>query len=272
MKRREFLKYASSVAVLLANGDVLRAGELNIEEWSKGKVKLRFVVASDGHYGQSGTPYEEYFATLVNRVNEEHAKDPFAFCMINGDIIHDDKNHFPAAKSALDKLKLKYYVSQGNHDHSTPQEWEDTWKMPVNHDFTINKNTFLIATSSNEKGTYLCPDINWLTTKLEQHHKQQHVFVFVHINPVKQTTHAVNCPEMLELFAKHKNIKAVFNGHDHDEEGIKMKNNIPFIFDAHFGGNWGTPYRGFRVVELMKDNSIVTYIMNPSEKINAATL
>jgi hypothetical protein len=27
----------------------------------------------------------------------------------------------------------------------------------------------------------------------------------------------------------------VFNGHDHDEDGIKTKNNIPFIFDAHFG-------------------------------------
>ena len=47
-----------------------------------------------------------------------------------------------------------------------------------------------------------------------------------------------------------------------------MKNQLPFIFDAHFGGDWGTPYRGFRVVELMKDNSLVTYIMNPSEKIN----
>ena len=67
---------------------------------------------------------------------------------------------------------------------------------------------------------------------------------------------------------KHKNVRAVFNGHDHNEDGIKMKNQLPFIFDAHFGGDWGTPYRGFRVVELMKDNSLVTYIMNPSEKIN----
>jgi len=73
------------------------------------------------------------------------------------------------------------------------------------------------------------------------------------------------------LLAKYKNVRAVFNGHDHDEEGIKMKNDIPFVFDAHFGGSWGTAYRGFRVVELLKDNTLRTYIMNPLEKINEAS-
>ena len=270
MTRREFVKYASSVAILMANGNILRAGELNLDDWEKRKVKLRFVVASDGHYGQKDTEYEKYFETVVTRINEGHAKNPFAFCMINGDIIHDDKKHFPAAKNALDKLRLKYYVSQGNHDHATANEWEGIWSMPVNLDFTIRKNTFLIATTSNETGTYLCPDTNWIATQLEKHHQQENVFIFLHINPGKQTKNGVDCPELFEVFAKHKNVRAVFNGHDHDEEGIKMKNEIPFIFDAHFGGNWGTAYRGFRVVELMKDNSIVTYIMNPSEKINEA--
>ena len=92
--------------------------------------------------------------------------------------------------------------------------------------------------------------------------------IFIHINPVKQTKNAVDSPEFFELLSKYKNVKAVFNGHDHDEENIKMKNDIPFIFDAHFGGNWGTAYRGFRVVEVMKDDSIHTYIMNPAQKLN----
>ena len=82
----------------------------------------------------------------------------------------------------------------------------------------------------------------------------------------------MDCPELFELFAKHQNIRAVFNGHDHDEEGIKHRRDIPFVFDAHFGGNWGTSYRGFRIVELMKDNSILTYIMNPVDKINEVTI
>jgi len=272
MNRREFIKYASSVVFILANGNVLRAVELNEKEWQNSKVKLRFVIASDGHYGQQDTDYEKYFDTLVKRINEEHAKNQFAFCMINGDIIHDDKKFYPAAKKSLDKLNLSYYVSQGNHDHVTPTEWEFIWGMPVNFDFTTKDNTFLIATTSNEAGTYLCPDINWMANKLDQHQHQKNIFIFLHINPGRQTKNAVDCPELFELFAKHKNVRAVFNGHDHDEEGIKIKNEIPFIFDAHFGGNWGTPYRGFRVVELMDDNSILTYILNPLEKINEAVL
>lgn len=267
MNRRQFVKYASTVAIVLANGKILHAAG-SLGEWKKGKARLRFVIASDGHYGQKDTDYQRYFETVVTRINEEHAKDPFAFCMINGDIIHDDKSHYPAAKAALDKLNLKYYVSQGNHDHVTASEWETIWKMPVNLDFTIKENSFLIATTSDETGTYLCPDVKWIEARLEEHTKQKNVFIFLHINPGKLTKNAVDCPELFSIFANHPNIKGVFNGHDHDEEGIKMKNGIPFIFDAHFGGNWGTAYRGFRVVEIMDDNSMLTYIMDPSQKIN----
>jgi hypothetical protein len=268
MKRGEFLRLSVPAFLLLANGSIVQANDYWLSEEHKRKVRLRFVVASDGHYGQAKTDYENYFRTLVSRINAEHRKNSFAFCVVNGDIIHDDKTHFPAAKKALDLLVPKYYVSQGNHDHATAEEWENIWKMPVNLDFTIKKNSFLIATTSNEKGTYLCPDVNWFKQKLDEHQQQENIFVFIHINPGKLTKHAVDCPELFEVFAKHKNIRAVFNGHDHDEEGIKKRDNVPFVFDAHFGGNWGTDYRGFRVVELMKDNSLFTYIMNPVEKIN----
>lgn len=272
MKRKEFLHLSVPAFLLLVNGSIVKANNYFLSEEHRRKVKLRFVVASDGHYGQPKTDYENYFATVVTRINEEHKRNPFAFCVINGDIIHDDKKYFPAAKKALDALHPKYYVSQGNHDHVTAEEWEAVWSMPVNLDFTVKKNSFLIATTSNEKGTYLCPDIDWFSKKLEEHNQQENIFVFIHINPGKLTKHAVDCPELFSLFAKHKNIRAVFNGHDHDEEGIKIKDDIPFVFDAHFGGNWGTSYRGFRIVELMKDNSIVTYIMNPVEKINETTI
>ncbi|MGZ5221763.1 MAG: metallophosphoesterase family protein [Chitinophagaceae bacterium] len=272
MKRKEFLHLSVPAFLLLANGNIVKANDYFLSEAQRRKVKLRFVVASDGHYGQPKTEFENFHATLVSHINKEHMKNPFSFCVINGDIIHDDKNHFPAVKKALDELHPKYYVSQGNHDRVTAQEWETTWNMPVNLDFTIKKNSFLIATTSNEKGTYLCPDIDWFRKKLEEHNQQENIFVFIHINPGKLTKHAVDCPELFDLFAKHKNIRAVFNGHDHDEEGIKMRDDIPFVFDAHFGGSWGTPYHGFRIVELMKDNSIVTYIMNPVEKINEATI
>ncbi len=272
MNRRSFLKITSPIVVLLANGKIVQASEEWLNDSARKKTILRFVVASDGHYGQPGTDYENYFSALVNRINEEHQKTPFSFAVINGDIIHDDQKYFPAAKQALDKLSMKYYVSQGNHDHATAEEWEKIWKMPVNIDLKFKKNSVLIGTTSNERGEYLCPNISWFEQKLEEHKNQENIFIFIHINPGKLTVHGVDCPELFNLFAKYPTIRAIFNGHDHDLEGIKVKDKLSFIFDAHFGGNWGTAYRGFRVVELRKDQSLVTYIMNPTQKINQAII
>ena len=52
----------------------------------------------------------------------------------------------------------------------------------------------------------------------------------------------------------------------------KKRDGVSFIFDAHFGGNWGTAYRGFRIVELYQDGNLLTYIMDPGKKINELSL
>ena len=271
MLRREFLKQSSAAILILSSGKIIKLSD-RYEDWLAKKPILRFVVASDGHYGQKNTEYEKFFSVLTENINKQHAENPFEFCVINGDIIHDDKIFFTDAKKILDKLQVKYYVSQGNHDHCTADEWKEIWNMPVNYDFKIRKNSVLIGTTSNREGTYLCPDVKWFAEKLEEHKHQKNVFIFIHINPGKQTANAVDCPEFFQLLSKYKNIKAIFNGHDHDQDDIKMKNGVPFIFDAHFGGNWGTTYRGFRIVELRKDNSLLTYILNPTEKLKEQTL
>jgi 3',5'-cyclic-AMP phosphodiesterase len=271
MLRRKFLKQGAAAMLITANGNI-RKLTLGYEDWLEKKPVLRFAVASDGHYGQKDTGFEKYFSELTNHINTHHGQKPFDFCVINGDIIHDDRKWFPDAKKALDELKLKYYVSQGNHDHCTPEEWKQIWGMPVNLDFTHKNNSVLIGTTSNAEGTYLPPDIPWFAQKLDEHKSQKNIFIFIHINPVKQTKHAVDSPDFFDLLEKYKNVRAIFNGHDHDMDDIKMKNKIPFIFDAHFGGNWGTAYRGFRIVELRKDNSLLTYVLNPFEKINEQIL
>ena len=151
MKRRDFIKYTGPFVFLLANGKIVQAGKLALDNGYAKKVRLRFAVASDGHYGEPNTAYDEFFASMVNNVNAAHANNPFAFCMVNGDIVHNDKTLYPAAKAALDKLQTPYYVSQGNHDHVTAEEWKAIWNMPVNHVFSIKKTSFVIATTSNEK-------------------------------------------------------------------------------------------------------------------------
>lgn len=271
MNRKHFLSVAGSALVLLANGKIAKASELPVFSGEANRRLFRFAVTSDGHYGEKGTDYENHFKNIVTAINADHAEQPFRFAVVNGDIVHDDKAHYPAAKSALDGLQCRYYVSQGNHDKVTQDEWQSIWGMPVNYDFTYKKCAFLIATTTDDKGTYLCPDLKWLNEKLEEH-KNREIYFFIHINPGALTRHAVDCPELFEALSKHKKIRAVFNGHDHHEDGIKVRNNIPFVFDGHFGGSWGTSYNGYRVVEVMKDGSVITYIKTPDQKINNATV
>lgn len=235
------------------------------------KSSLRFVVASDGHYGQPGTDSDLFYETLNKHVSEFHKKNTLDFCVINGDIIHDQKELLTRAKIYLDKLPVKYYVTKGNHDLVSDEYWNHVWGMPTNYDVQIDNNTLLLANTSNEKGEYLSPDLNWLSAKLEANRTQQNVFIFLHIPQAKWTKNGIDTPAFFQLLEGYKNVRGVFHGHEHAEDGVKMINKVPFMFDSHFGGSWGTTYRGFRVVELVRDHSLLTYIMNPTEKINQAS-
>lgn len=272
MKRRSFIKTGLTAAWILSGHEWVKASILTNEASTSKKRGLRFAVASDGHYGEPNTTSAENFANLVQHVNEEHGRRKFDFCMINGDIVHNEKEFYTPAKAALDKLAMPYYVSQGNHDRVTPDEWQSIWNMPVNHDFRIRKNGFLVGTTSDVKGEYHCPDLDWMRSALEKHKEQEHVFIFLHINPVKQTKGAVDCPELTNLLKQYRNVKAVFDGHDHDQDDVKVKDGIPFIFDGHFGGSWGVSYKGYRVVETMEDGRLVTYMMNPTVKLDSYDL
>jgi len=78
----------------------------------------------------------------------------------------------------------------------------------------------------------------------------------------------------MSLLHAYPNIKAVFHGHDHSLDAVRYTNGLPHFFDSHFGGNWGTAYKGYRVVEIKADNQIYTYQVNASQNpaLNANTL
>jgi predicted phosphohydrolase len=271
LSRREFIKGISSASLILLGGGIERLSPAAAAAMRKG-VSLRFVVASDGHFGQSDTEFNLFHDTFINNITAFHKTNPLDFCVINGDIIHNEKNFLAQAKVFYDKLPVNYYVTKGNHDMVSDAYWKEVWGMGVNHEVKKGNNTILLATTSNEQGDYLSPDLDWMRTRLEANTKAKNVFVFIHIPQAKWTKNAIETPAFFELIKQHKNVRGVFHGHEHDQDGIKMIESVPYLFDSHIGGNWGTTYNGFRVVELTKDNSILTYIMNPIEKINQASL
>jgi 3',5'-cyclic AMP phosphodiesterase CpdA len=267
ISRRSFIKTISCASVILLSGDIQTLSAEEVFERRK-KVKLRFAVASDGHYGQPKTEFDAFFNTITNQINAFHQQNPLDFTVINGDIIHDKKELLITAKEKLDAFKMPYYVTRGNHDMVTAEHWNETFKMPLNHDVVVKKNAVLLGDTSNEAGKYLSPDLNWMQAKLDAHKNRKNVFIFIHIPQAKWTPNGIDTPAFFDLIKKYPNVRAVFHGHEHDQDGVKMVDKKPFLFDSHFGGNWGTDYKGFRVVEVMKDNSMVTYIMNPTLKMN----
>ncbi len=270
ISRRQFIKGISSASLVLLGGKVIALSAADALSLQKDSV-LRFAVASDGHFGQPDTEFNNMHESMLKAITEFHGRNTLNFCVINGDLIHDQKPFLADAKRYWDRLPVKYFVTKGNHDIVSDAYWEEVWGMPVNHEVKMGSDVLLLATTSNEKGEYLSPDLGWMKEKLKANTGARNIFIFIHIPQMTWTKNGIHTPAFFDLIKAHKNVKGVFHGHEHDQDAVKTMDTVPYMFDSHIGGSWGTTYRGFRVVELTKDNHVLTYIMNPSEKINQAS-
>lgn len=268
--RRSFLKNVSFATAFFAVGGFKKISATTVFE-NRNKVALRFVVASDAHYGQPGTPYDAMIEKIINQINEFNKETSLDFCVVNGDIIHNEKHLLPLAKQKIDALQVPYYVTRGNHDMVTADYWNEVWGQPLNHTAIVKNQAIILGDTSNEAGKYLSPDLEWLAAQLEANKHRKHALLFLHIPQKAWTANAINTPDFEALVDKYPNLTAIFHGHEHDQDGVKMLGASlkPCLFDAHIGGNWGTPYKGFRVVEILKDGTLVSYMMNPTQKVNS---
>lgn len=254
MQRRPFLQKLTlfSTAVLSIPLDSLSK---TIQNEPK---KLRFIVASDGHFGQPNTDYIQTHSVLMESINKEEQVD---FVVFNGDLVHDDPNFLPQVKMYYDSLKSPYFVTRGNHDRVANGEWENIWGYQENHSFQAKDGSGVILLNcSNQAGEYLCGDVTYLKSKLEEYRTLSHVFVFIHISQNDWTRHGVKCDELLETISNYSTVKAVFHGHDHDVDGIMINRGKPYLWDGHFGGSWGNPFHTYRVVEILEDGKTITYL------------
>jgi hypothetical protein len=225
-------------------------------------LALRFAVASDGHFGQADADYEADYDRLITSLNKEYEKSGLDFVVLNGDLFHNDPEYVYPLEKKLKKLEMPWYVVRGNHDRMDEAGWKETWGYGSNFSFEMGEYAFVIASTSNVSGEYICADDNWLWDELDKYQFKKGVFVFMHIPPRKWGEAGINCPKVLNCLESHSNVMAVFNGHEHNEDGMKVGNNIPYFFDAHFGGNWGTDYKGFRLVEVSKQGMMHTWEYN----------
>lgn len=270
ISRRHFVKNISFASAFFMGGGFQSLSSQDVDAL-KDQVKMRFAVASDAHYGQPNTPYEAMMDTIIEKINLFHGSNPLNFCVMNGDIVHDEKSFLAQAKQKIDGLKVPYFVTRGNHDKCSSDYWEQVWNMPLNHQKVVKNSLVLLGDTSNEQGTYVSPDLAWLEAQLEANKKRKNIFLFLHIPQAKWTKNGIETPAFFELIKKYPNIRAVFHGHEHDQDGVQMIGKLPFLFDSHIGGSWGTPHKGFRVVELLNSGTVITYLMDPTIKKNELT-
>lgn len=236
--------------------------------FDKRKYKLRFAIASDGHYGQPGTDYVTYHTEMVQWLNDEHEKNPLNFLIINGDLVHDRPALLAEVKrNHYDHLKMPFYALPGNHDHADTALWQSVFGYADNYAFEKNGVGFVLANTSDTSGKYLCPDNVFLKRELEAQKHLKTVFVILHIPPHFWVPESpfVECADTINLLHSYENVKAVFHGHDHSLDSVFYTSKLPHFFDAHIGGNWGTSYRGYRIVEVNEDHTIHTYQVNASK-------
>lgn len=232
------------------------------------KTKLRFAIASDGHYGQPGTDYKNDHANMVKWLNEAHDSNPLNFVIINGDLVHDrpDLLH-EVKKDYYDHLKVPFYAIPGNHDHTDTATWKSIFGYEDNFAMEKNGVGFVLANTSNTTGKYLAPNTDFLKRELDNFTKLKTVFVVLHIPPhlwVPENPF-VDSPETISLLHAYPNVKAVFHGHDHSLDAVFYTSKLPHFFDSHIGGSWGTSYRGYRIVEVDEQDMITTYQVNASK-------
>lgn len=239
----------------------------DLKKGSDKKVRLRFAIASDGHYGQPGTDYKKDHENIIRWLNEAHDLSPLDLVIINGDLVHDRPELLTEVKrDYYDKLKVPFYTVPGNHDLADTNTWKSVFGYADNHSFEKNGVGFILGNTSNTKGIYLSPDPVFLKSALEKFSKLKTVFVILHIPPHSWVPESpfVDSPDTIALLHGYPNVKAVFHGHDHSLDAVFYTAKLPHFFDAHIGGNWGTAYRGYRIVEVDQENKITTYQVNAS--------
>ncbi len=257
--RRKFL-------ISLGCGTVLPGLSSTLKSQDQGTVTkplLRFAIASDGHFGQEDTDYIRFHNEIIDWINSEKAGKGLDFMVFNGDLVHNDPGLLPELKTFYDRLEMPYYVTKGNHDMASDERWTSFWGTAPNHSFEKNGFGFIFAYTANPEGEYVCVDTGWLQSEIDKYSQGRGIFVFMHIAQSKITRHSITCPQAEAILCGSEKIKAVFHGHDHDIDNKIYVGGKPFFFDGHYGGSWGTNYRGYRIVEVHADKTI-TYQCNPA--------
>lgn len=232
----------------------------------------------DDRTGPIVTPklFVDRFDLLLNNLVKEESKR-LDFVLFNGDLIHTSKEpRVPRLKEIKDlyhaKVNVPMYASVGNHDLATDEEWIEAIGHSRSHAFEMGDYGYIIIRSSDEDGArQICLDKEFLEQKLMEFKCKKGVFVFSHIPRyagVRPGTKgdSPECSDILTLFQNQKNLKLVFHSHFHEEDRTFLKDGVNYAFSGHVA-MYGLDYYGYRIVDIYKDGSVKTTMMDMTRDV-----
>lgn len=148
-----------------------------------------FALLTDLHVTHKGTALED----LENSVQQINLSPRVEFVLVTGDITEEgDYESLAKAKTALDKLNVKYYIVPGNHETKWSESGAtDFDKIFGNSNFSFEHKGYLFLGFNSgplmrmADGHVAPQDIIWLENNLKKAGKNKPVFIATHY-PMQQ--------------------------------------------------------------------------------------
>jgi len=109
MQRRPFLQKVGALSAGLISLPFLSYSTTQLPK----ATRLKFITASDGHWGQPNTDFALSHQNLIDAIHREKGVD---FVVFNGDLIHDTPSFLPEVKAVYDQVQFPPFATRGNRD------------------------------------------------------------------------------------------------------------------------------------------------------------
>lgn len=200
---------------------------------------FRFALFSDLHITIKNPKPSEDLQKAVDEVNTISGLD---FVLVSGDVSQNgDTESLKQAKSILDKLKIPYYVTAGNHEYKIyPANDSNFIRIFGDDKFSyVHKKVrfigFTIQPDSKIGKKQISEDnIHWLRSMLKKNSMNLPVFIVTHYPLQKGDVNNANVA--LDLFQKYK-VKAVLSGHYHRNVVLNYNGILGIIHRSTMRGN-----------------------------------
>lgn len=232
-----------------------------------------FVQLTDPQFGMfdSNKSFEKETILYEKAVAKINSLNP-DFVVITGDFVNDPKSPSQIEKfkriTAKINPKIPVYYTPGNHDlGQNPDETSiKKYKRNFGSDrfsFEHKGSSFIGFNTSLIKAKLEKPEqkqYNWLTKKLNESRKAQHILLFCHYpffnktvdEPTAYSNIDLDCREKyLNLFSSNK-VNAVFSGHYHNNS-LSTYGSMQLVTTSALGKPLGKAPSGIRIVKVYSD-------------------